>query len=258
MIYILKIDGKFRISKTKETTILSIQTDTETTVQAYNLHQKVNLLLGGLEDESVLGLALEGHTLLKQLDIYLGELLEESIVVLGIALNVGLEALVLDQRNVGGQHHQCRGGLVGELSRAVPLALVPLLLDKEAEELIAEDSWAEVPRTVKARAIGVCPAQGVCADQSDHLAVVEAHTSEHVTDVALTLCGVRQTTVRGAGGNILVLTARAPGNLRAAELLDGGGAGQSPKIGVGDPGELGLDGLEEVTGVLETGIGAVV
>lgn len=84
--------------------------------------------LAGLEDEAVLGLAGEWDTKLDKLDEDVGEFLEESIAVLGIAVNVLLELLVLDEGDVGGQHHQGLGRLVSVLGRAVPLSPVPLLV----------------------------------------------------------------------------------------------------------------------------------
>lgn len=221
-------------------------------------HHPQGDLLGGLEDETVLGLDLERNTVLKKLDIDVRELLEEDIGILGIALDVRLEALVLDQGNITGQHHQGTSSLVGVLDRAVPLALVPLLLNEQTEELVAEDGRAEIPRSFETGAVGVGTAQSVSSDQSDHLAVIEAHAAEDITDVTVALGGVGKTAIGGTGGNVPVLTAGAPGDDGATELLNGGGTGQSPQVGVGDPGELGLDGLEEVTGVLQTGVGAVV
>lgn len=100
--------------------------------------------------------------------------------------------------------------------------------------------------------------KGVSSNQSNDLLVVESHAVEDVTDVRLLLGGVGKTSVRGASSNVLVLAARSPRDGRATKLLDGAGTSQGPQVGVGDPGELGLDGLQEVSGVLETSVGAVV
>jgi len=48
-----------------------------------------------------------------------------------------------------------------------------------------------------------------------------------------------------------------PVDVRASHLFDGDDAGKSPQIGVGDPGMLLLDGLEEDAGVLQAGVGRV-
>ena len=219
---------------------------------------EARLLLRGLEDETVLRLDLEGDTQLKELDKDIRELLEEDITVLGIALDMGLEALVLDQSHISGQHHQSGSGLVSELSWAIPLLVAPLLLNKEAEELVAEDSRAEVPGAIEAGTVSVAAAEGVSTAKCNHLTVVEAHATKDVADVTRALGGIRQTAVGGACGNLLVLTTGSPGDGGTAELLDGASATQSPQIRVGDPRELGLDGLEEVAGSLQTGVGTVV
>lgn len=96
------------------------------------------------------------------------------------------------------------------------------------------------------------------ADKCNHLAIIKAHAGEDVADVTLVLGGIRKTAVGSAGGNVPVLTAGSPGDRGATRLLDGAGTTKSPQIGVRDPGELSLDGLEEVAGSLETGVGAVI
>lgn len=219
-------------------------------------HFSQALLLRGLEDKALLGL--EGNAELQKLDVDIGELLEEGILVLGVTVNVLAEDLVLDESNIGGQHHQGGGGLVGELSRAIPLALTPLLVDEQLEIIVGEDRGAEVPRSLVARSVGVRTAQGVSTGQGHHLTVIKAHAAEDGADVVLVLGGIRQTPIGGAGRDVLVLTAGSPRDDGATKLLDGGGTGQSPQIRVGDPGELSLDGLQEVTGVLQTGVGTVV
>jgi hypothetical protein len=169
-----------------------------------------------------------------------------------------LEALILHKSHISGQHHESASGLVGELFRAVPLLLDPVLLSKEAEELIRENSRAEVPGAVEAGTIGVAAAQGMGADQCNHLAVIKAHAGEDIADVTLVLGGVRKTAIGSACCDIPVLTAGSPGDRWAAQLLDSASTRKSPQIGVSDPGELSLDGLEEVAGGLETGVGAVI
>lgn len=213
-------------------------------------------LLRRREDEAIL--SLEGHAELKELDKDIRELLEESIAVLGIALDVLLEGLILDKGHISGQHHERGSGLVSVLKRAVPLLLVPLLLNKQTEELVAENSWAEVPGTVKPGAVGVAATQGMGADQCNHLAVIKAHAGEDIANVTLILGGIRQTTIGSASGDVLVLTAGSPGDGGTTCLLNCAGTTEGPQIRVSDPGELSLDGLEEITGNLQTGVGAVV
>ena len=227
--------------------------------QIINLKSKApSKLLRSLEHKPILSLASKRNTKLQQLHKCIRELLKEYIVVFGIPLNMLLELLVLDKRNVTRKHHERLRGLVRELLGAVPLLLIPALLDKQTEELISEDSRAEVPRTVKPRPVSVRAAQSMSTNQSDNLLVVEAHAVEDIADVAVALGAVRETPVRCAAGDILVLAAGSPGDGGAAEFLDCGDAGEGPEVGVGDPRKLGLDGLEEVAGDFEAGVGAVV
>lgn len=224
--------------------------------QSYS--ESASKLLRSLEHKPVLGLASKRNTKLQQLHKRIRELLEEHIVVLGIPLNMLLELLILDKRNVSRKHHERLRGLVRELLGAVPLLLIPALLDKQTEELVREHSRAEVPRTVETRPVSVRAAQSVSTNQSNNLLVVEAHAVEHVADVTVALGTVGETPVRRAGGDVLVLAAGSPGDGGAAEFLDCGDTGQGPEVGVGDPWELGLDGLEEIAGDFEAGVGAVV
>ena len=215
-------------------------------------------LLGSLEDIAVLSLAGKRNPEFQQLHKCIREVLEEDIIVLGIPLDVLLELLVLDQGQVRGHHHQSAGGLIRELLRTVPLLLIPALLEQQPVELIGEDGRAEIPRPVESRPVSVRAAQRMGAHQSHNLLVVEAHAVEDVADVLVVLGAVGETAVRCAGGHILVLTTGAPGDGWAAEFLDRTGTSQGPEVGVGDPGKFGLDGLQPVSGDLETGVGAVV
>lgn len=92
------------------------------------------------------------------------------------------------------------------------------------------------------------------------------------------LSGVRKTSIRRAGSSILVTTARSVGDYWALHLLNGANTGQNPEIRVSDPRKLGckrsilvvstltendfkreltLHRLKEITGMVETSIGAV-
>ena len=95
-------------------------------------------------------------------------------------------------------------------------------------------------------------------NQGNHLLVVKTQTGENVPNMAVVLGAVREAAVRGAASDVLVLTAGSPGDRRTAQLLNSTGASQSPEVGVRDPGELGLDWLQIVSGNLKTGIGAMV
>lgn len=111
-------------------------------------------------------------------------LLEESLLVLGVNLGGLAERLVLDEGHVGREHHERLGRLVGVLLGTLPVAPDPRLLDEQAEILVRlrgrqgkstpatrhdrlrprlahHGGRREVPRSVKARAVGVAAAEGV-------------------------------------------------------------------------------------------------
>jgi len=80
------------------------------------------------EDKSILGLALERHSQLEQLDGGIGELFEEHIIVLGVSLDVLQEFRVFDECHIGRQHHQSLGGFVFILLGSTPALPTPFLL----------------------------------------------------------------------------------------------------------------------------------
>jgi len=104
----------------------------------------------------------------------------------------------------------------------------------------------------------VAAAEGVSAGESDDFLVVESHAVENAAQMVVTLGSVWKTAIRGAVCNVTVLAARAPWDDRSLHLLNGANRGKSPKIRVGDPWELLLDRVKEVSGSLETSIGTVV
>lgn len=213
-------------------------------------------LLGGLEGHTLLGL--EGNTELEKSHDNIGEIVEEGVIVLGVPLDVGLEALVLDQGHVGGQHHKSLGGDILELLGAVPLLVRPLLLHEKLVVVVGEDGRGEGPGARETGAVSVAAAESVGTRESDDLLVVEAHAVEDGAEVLLLLGSVRETTVGSAVRDVTVVAAGSPGDLGALHLLDGGNTSKGPEIGVGDPGELLLNGVEEVTGSVKTSVGAVV
>lgn len=76
-----------------------------------------------LQRHPIVESAREGHAQLEELDDNVAELAEEDVVVLGVALDVFPEFLVLDQRHVGREHHEGFGGYVFVLAGSVPLFL---------------------------------------------------------------------------------------------------------------------------------------
>jgi hypothetical protein len=213
-------------------------------------------LLGGLEGHALL--SLERNTELEKLHADVGEIVHESVVVLGILLDVALEALVLDQGHVGGQHHEGLGGDILELLGAVPLLVSPLLFHEELVVVVGEDGRGEGPGTRETRTVSVAAAESVGTGESDDLLVIEAHAVEDGTKMLLLLRSVGETAVGGAVRDVTVVTAGSPGDLGALHLLDSSNTSKNPEIGVADPGELLLDGVEEVAGSVKTGVGTVV
>jgi hypothetical protein len=217
---------------------------------------KMCRLLGRLEGHALL--SLEGNTELEQLHDDVGEVMHEGVVVLGVLLDVGLEALVLDQSHVGGQHHEGLGGDILELLGAVPLLVSPLLFHEELVVVVGKDGRGEGPGARETGAVGVAAAESVGTGESDDFLVVEAHTVEDGAEMLLLLGSIRETAVGSAVRNITVVAAGSPGDLGALHLLDGSNTSKSPEVRVGDPGELLLHGVEEVAGSVKTGIGTVV
>jgi len=197
-----------------------------------------HLVIAALEGPPlVLGLR-EWYTELEKLDQYVGKLLEEDLIIGSIALDVRAEALVLDERHVGGQHHEALGLNILVLFRAVPLLPGPLLLQKQLVVVVGQSGGREGPGTVIARAVGVAATERMGTGQGDHFLVVEAHATEDGADVLLVLGSVRETAVGSAVRDVTVGAAGAVGDLGALHLLDGGNTGKNPEIRVGDPREL--------------------
>lgn len=198
------------------------------------------------------------HAELKEPHDDVGEIPEEGIVILRVLLHHGAELLVLDEGHVGRQHHQGFGLGILELLGTVPFLPAPLLLEQQLVVVVGQRRGAEGPGPVEAGSIGVASAQGVRAREGDNLLVVETHAVEDVAQMAVLLAGIRQPAVARHEGSVAVGAARSPCDGGTLHLLDGGDAGEGPEVRVGDPGELLLDGFEEVSGGLETCVGAMV
>ncbi len=78
-------------------------------------------------------------------------------------------------------------------------------------------------------------AESVSTGQSDDILIIETHAAKDVTEVLAALGGVWETSVWGAGSDVLVSTAWAVWDGWAGHLLDGADAGENPEVGVGDP-----------------------
>lgn len=189
-------------------------------------------LLGNLEGHASGLVSLKGDTELEKLDDDTLEVLEESLVVVGVLLNHRSEDLVLDEDHVGGKHHESLGGDVLELLGAVPLAEGPALLDQKLVVVVGEGGGGEGPGAFETRAVGVAASEGVGTREGDNLTVVKAHAAEDGAKVLLLLGSVGKTSVRGAVRDIAVVAARSPWDSRALHLLNGTGGSKGPKIRV--------------------------
>jgi len=201
---------------------------------------------------------LEGNSKLEELQDDVAEVLEEGIVVLGVLLDEGTELLVLDKSHVGWQHHKGLRSLVLVLLRAVPLSRVPLLLKQKSVVIVGDNSWGECPWALESTSVGVATSKSVGTAESNNLLVIESHAAEDSSQMRLLLGGIWQTSIRSASRNILVLSTGSVWDNWALHFLDGTDTSKNPKVGIGNPWELLLDGLHEVSGSLQTSIGTVV
>lgn len=74
--------------------------------------------------------------------------------------------------------------------------------------------------------------------QSHNLAIIKSHASKNGSEMALFFGGIRQAAVRRAHGDVAILAARSPWDVRTLHFLDRTSAGEGPEVGIGDPGEL--------------------
>mmetsp|Transcript_490 Transcript_490/g.932 ORF Transcript_490/g.932 Transcript_490/m.932 type:complete len:315 (+) Transcript_490:486-1430(+) len=155
---------------------------------------------------------------------------EERLLRLGVLLDVRLELVVLDQRQVGGKHHQRAGLLVLVLFRPVPLALLPGVLEQELEVIVVELQRIRRPRPVEATASLVAAAEGVRAAQDDDLLVVEPHAVEHVAKVFRSLSGIGKAAIRRNVLAIAIGASELEGDLRPTRLLNRNASGVGPDV----------------------------
>ena len=179
-------------------------------------------------------------------------------MVLRIPLHMRPKHLILHERHIRRQHHERLGLEILILLRAIPLLPPPLLVQQQAEVIVADDRGGEGPGPFEAGAVRVAAAERVGTAQRDDLLVGEAHAAEDGAEVVPPLGAVGQAAVGRAEADVAVGAAGAPGDAGALHFLDGGHARKRPEVGVGDPGELGFHGLEELAGGFEAGVGAVV
>jgi len=83
------------------------------------------------------------------------------------------------------------------------------------------------------------------------------HAVEDVSQVVSSLSRVWQTTVWSGVDSKTVNATRAPGDVGASHLLDGGNTSKSPQVTVADPRELLLDLLHERTSDIQSSVSAM-
>ena len=195
-----------------------------------------------LQRDPIILPALKRDPQLKQLDNHVAELFKKDPIILGVPLNMLLEARVLAERHVRRQHHERLAPHILVLLRPVPLLPRPLLAQQQAEIVVRDDGRGEGPGAVEARAVGVAAAEGVRAGEGDDFAVVEAHAVEDGAQVGLLFGAVGEAAVGRAHGYVPVGAAGAPGDGGALHFLDGADAGEGPEVRVGYPRILGWEG----------------
>lgn len=181
---------------------------------------------------------LEGNAELEQLDDDLAEVVEEKVIVLGVLLDPLLHGLVLGESVVRRKHHESLGSIL-ELPGTIPLTVCPLLAEEQGVVVVGQHGGREGPGAIEPTSVGVAAAKGMGTGEGDDLLVVEAHPVEDISQMISTLGPVGKTPVRSAECDIPVLPARAVGDSGTQHLLYRSDAAQNPKVGVGDPRELG-------------------
>mmetsp|Transcript_13011 Transcript_13011/g.21305 ORF Transcript_13011/g.21305 Transcript_13011/m.21305 type:complete len:234 (+) Transcript_13011:319-1020(+) len=212
-------------------------------------------MLGGGYEVCIALLELDSQ--LQQLSKCRGKVIKEGLLVLCIQSHNLLKLLVPYQSHIGRQHHQfARWVLV--LKRAIPLLLGPLVVHKFLVVVVAECSRGACPGAYISTAIFMTSAKGMCTNQSDHFAISETHTAKYVSHMFLCFGGIRKTSIgRGSGVVWCIRPSRPPWYRRATHLLNGNSASQGPKICITNPRVLRFNWLQENTGMVKTGIGAM-
>jgi hypothetical protein len=124
------------------------------------------------------------------------------------------------------------------LLRTIPLLPVPLLVQEKLVVLVCHNRWGECPRARETTSVGMTTTQGVSTAQSNDLLVIEAHSVENVSQVLVSLATIWETSIRCAGSNVLVQSARSVWDGRTLHFLDCNNTSKDPKIRMGDPWEL--------------------
>jgi hypothetical protein len=87
--------------------------------------------------------------------------------------------------------------------------------------------------------------------QSDDLLVIESHASEDITQVLVPLRGIRETSIRCAGSDILILSSGSVWDDWSLHFLNRCDTSENPEVGVGDPGVLRCTAVSAVQNSIE-------
>ena len=98
------------------------------------------LSVGWLKSERLSVLS-KWNTELEESGNDLGEVVEESIIILGVLLDPWQETLILDQNVIGWKHHQRLSLLVLELLWSIPLLPLPALLKQQSVVVVGQHGW---------------------------------------------------------------------------------------------------------------------
>lgn len=195
----------------------------------------------------------EWYTKFEKLDDDSGEILEEEVVVLGVFVDPLFEGLVGYKSHIGRKHHKGLGLLVLELLsllavitlreyfwvtyllRSLPVLPLPLFAQEQLIVLVGNDGWREGPWSLESTASGVATTQSVSSRKSNNLLVIETHSVEDVSQVLVSLGSIRETSIRCASSDILILSSWSVWNLGTHHLLNGTNTSENPEIGVADP-----------------------
>ena len=151
-----------------------------------------------------------------------------------------------------------------------------LLVKQERIEIVGESDGRERPGSVKTGTIRVAPADSVRTDQGDDFLVSKAtegvisttkrcsrkesvlpHTVEDIPDVRSALGSIGKAAIRGSIRGEAIDTSWPPRDFRSSHLLNGGNTTKGPQVTVADPGEFGLDLLQQGSGNRQTVIGTM-
>jgi len=175
-----------------------------------------------------------------ELEVGLFVVIKECLLICSIFLHKRAEDRVAQQ-----------GFVTWELKKALLVATQKFL-----EVRVVKDQRVRSPGPLKTRPLFVAPSQGVATREGNNVLITQTHLlAKDLPQVVRTLGGIRKTALRWRLR--LVLPAGVEGDLRPTGDLDGHNSGKLVEIGIGEGGELLLDGLEQPHRDVQPRVGAV-